>query len=279
MIISPLSTKLNFYRVPNRSQPLSTALAGKFHRVPIITGTNRDDGAMFTLDASMQLSPLLYAATILCPAALPVEACVLPPDQFSPAQRAELLSLYPPRGFGLIDGGNARNLQQIYTDRMFTCPSRNLAASISARGVHVFEYMFNSSVGPNSTAPRQDPFARGANETSVTHTNELPFVFLNFDESLSQNPASLRAPTQSNINLGYAIGSYWRALASAGDPNAPGGSNASGARGRPKWPLSKNSSGEQSALLFESPSIVTNATGMCVRARVCVHLNHRSVTK
>ena len=101
--------------------------AGRFSRVPIITGSNRDDGAMFTLDSAQSLSPLLYEAALLCPLSLPTDACVLPPDEFSVAQRKQLLALYPARGSGLIDAGNARLMQQIYTDRVFTCPSRFLA--------------------------------------------------------------------------------------------------------------------------------------------------------
>ena len=101
--------------------------AGRFSRVPIITGSNRDDGAMFTLESDQSLSPLLYEAALLCPFSIPSDACVLPPDDFSVAQRKQLLALYPARGSGLIDAGNARLMQQIYTDRVFTCPSRFLA--------------------------------------------------------------------------------------------------------------------------------------------------------
>ena len=138
-------------------------------------------------------------------------------------------------------------------------------------GVPAYEYLFNATIGPGSSMVNM----------TVTHTDELPFVFGNFDAAATGKNA---VASPANLVLSAQIGTFWRALAATGDPNAhsppssPSAAWRTRGRGRgvhagaaaPHWPVSTNATGSQ-AILLESPTITVNASGL--RTEYCAFWN------
>ena len=83
--------------------------AGRFEHVPLVTGTNTDEGVAFTLPSTTVVPALLHKAAALCSGAgWPSSLCYLPAA--TPVLRKRLLELYPAQGHGLEDLGNAANI-------------------------------------------------------------------------------------------------------------------------------------------------------------------------
>jgi para-nitrobenzyl esterase len=167
--------------------------AGRFARVPLIIGANDRD------------LPLGAAAT---PEALFA--------QFGSAERAaRARAAYDPRG----DLPLAELRQQVFADRTFLEPVRNLADLVARHGGPVFLYRF-AYVWE----------AQRARLPGVPHGMEIPFV-LNVPGAVP-GEATL---TQADRAMGRLASAYWVAFARGGDPNGAG---------RPAWRPHGAGSGE-----------------------------------
>jgi para-nitrobenzyl esterase len=166
--------------------PTEAIAAGAFHRVPVIAGTNLDEGTVFVafLEAS----------------GTPVTAETYPVvlSQLFGTNAPRVQAQYP----GTAYGGDYRlALSAVYTDYLFACPTWTLNRALS-KATRVFAYEFADRTAPNlySFTPE---FPLGA-----YHGAELAYLF---------PTGSLLNPAQRRLS--DRMLSYWTRFAAAGNPN------------------------------------------------------------
>ncbi|AEH07890.1 MULTISPECIES: carboxylesterase/lipase family protein [Protofrankia] len=195
--------------------PLSTAIAtGTFAKVPVIIGTVKDEGRIFTEPWSDRAGRLTdqQVNEIL--------------DQHFHDRIGAVLRDYPP--------GSApptERLARVITDALFTCPSVTSASMLTRAGVSVFSYEFDL---PGS-APYVPDTLPGA-----SHGWELGYLIPDADRQW---------PGKAHRELSATMITYWTRFAATGNPNTPpagaaDGRNGVGAAGRtlpttspPTWPV------------------------------------------
>ena len=101
-----------------------------------------------------------------------------------------------------------RAMDRIHTAKNMLCPSRYLAASVSASGGRSWAYHF--------TRQRPGP---GGEKLGAYHGTEIPYVFNMHDAWLPNEDI--------DHELTAAVMDYWVQFARSGDPNLPN---------RPQWP-------------------------------------------
>jgi carboxylesterase type B len=162
-------------------QPVSGAVTNA--RKPIMLGTNKDEGLLFTEGRSFP--PLVYASDVA--------------DLFGLSFQS-VIARYP----GSDTGPNELVWGQVQTEYFLICSTRHVAASTKAP---VYAYLFNHhpsfKVWGRSTC-RQDG--------NVCHGDELPFVFHSADKIGGQF-------TADEEKLSDAMGRYWTSFATHLDPN------------------------------------------------------------
>ena len=164
--------------------------AGDQHDVPVIIGSNADEGTMFTQ------APATLAAY--------QEGVRRQYGEFA----NEFLTTYP-----------AENVEEawqsrvaIFTDATFGWEMRTWARMMETVSSPAYLYFF-SRVPP---VPDGDPFGT----YGAYHTVEIPYVFENFGVSTSAH--ANRAYDETDRDLSNTLASYWVNLAATGDPNGPG---------------------------------------------------------
>ena len=178
--------------------PREAFKTGRFNRVPVIDGTNHDEGRLF---AAMQhlngglKSPVQYEDAIS--------------DIYGNAAK-QVIAAYPPT--------NARGTTYaaVLTDSIFACSALSLDRLLSAY-TPVFAYEFSDG-DPPASLPR---WLTGTTLRAY-HASELAYVF--------QTRWALADPAKFTLgqkSLSNTMQAYWGAFARSGDPN-------SGAA--PRWP-------------------------------------------
>ncbi|QDZ24917.1 type B carboxylesterase [Chloropicon primus] len=151
-------------------------------KVPLLTGSNREDGRPFIYAAVG--FPLDYEAYDLALFAL------FGTHMFRVAQM-----------YAKYTGEDNRiALQQLATDYLFTCPSRFMAKSFRAQGLPTFTYNF----GYGYTSDFWGPYAFCC-EGHSCHGVELPFVF----DLFAEPSMKYLKRTRSDEELGLHTQSYW----------------------------------------------------------------------
>ncbi|MFG2342222.1 carboxylesterase/lipase family protein [Streptomyces yangpuensis] len=187
--------------------PARALTSGRFHRLPVILGTNHDEMRMF-VGLSLAAFPIRteddYRARL-------VEAF----GSAAPAVEAQYPAAHHP--------SPALAWAAVLTDRSFTCTTLAAARAIAAHapGLPLHGYEFNDPDAPALAGlPANPGFPYGA-----AHGFEMPFLFASF-------------PTERPLNDGERALSdrmvgYWTNFARTGDPNTPGA---------PLWPALRASS-------------------------------------
>lgn len=180
-----------------------TALeSGRYHKVPLISGTNRHEGRLF-LALGLHLAKLRRADADELKAALRAQAGEL---------TQELLDAYPPQSADNADLA----LSSVSTDGTFSCPALFTdRAAMRNRGQKVYAYEFADPSPPLSDFDPLMPLGD-------YHTAEIWYLFKNVQSIplfLGLNTAQRRLSDQ--------MLSYWTTFARTGDPNGPG---------TPHWP-------------------------------------------
>lgn len=163
--------------------PWTSLAAGRFHRVPLITGSNQDEGTVFTRG-----QPIADEAAY--------RAAVRPllPDHVDDALR-----LYPVSAF--------RDAHAAFTafagDAVFGCPSRAQARLVAAAGAPAWQYYFSRLNRAGTILG-----------LGVFHSAEIPYVFGRFTGFFTR--------TDADTAVADAMGAAWIRFAATGDPNAPG---------------------------------------------------------
>jgi para-nitrobenzyl esterase len=192
-------------------EPVLSLLFGQFNHVPLLMGTNHDEGRLFIaidFDLNPLAGPLTAAeyptAVASIAAALVVEGGSSNP-QLVAKITSEILKEYQLSHYTSPDLA----LSALFTDSVFSCPS-NLARELTSFQVPTFGYEFNDERAPMAFLPPAS-FPYGA-----THTDELQFLFP-FGTNL----------TAGERRLATTMKDYWTTFAANGDPNLAG---------QPPWP-------------------------------------------
>ena len=129
--------------------PPSLLQSGNLMKVPVIIGTNRDEGTLFEKVLTPVVTDADYTAEMMAPFA---------------AQTQAVLGRYPSSSFPTPGDAAAA----VYGDNVFTCDTRRIARALAAAGVPVWRYHFEH-------LPEMPLFGG----VGVHHAAELAFVFEN----------------------------------------------------------------------------------------------------
>ncbi len=175
--------------------PADVFAAGEGLRVPVLLGTNRDEGTLFVApvaEAGQDLPLWQFWGVVAL-----LERWDAP----------RALASYPAGGGTVGDTAAA-----LVTDSLFACPASDLAADL-ARTAPVYTYEFRDPAPPLDLAPTASVPRYGA-----SHASELVSVFGTRLAGLA-DPARFTAP---QADLARSIRTYWANFARRGDPNGPG---------------------------------------------------------
>jgi para-nitrobenzyl esterase len=180
--------------------PITAFLHGKYAHVPLLQGTNHDEGRFFVgLEFDLLGHPITkeqYPGLIKA--------------QFGAKAAPAILATYPLRAYKSPDLAYAA----VFTDSTFSCPA--LGADELASGSGVYAYEFSDPDPPNDFGVHFT-FPLGA-----AHSTELQYVFQRIpllDIVPPFKPAQLALSNQ--------FIAYWTHFAATGNPNG---------RGVPRWP-------------------------------------------
>ena len=200
-VSAPLSTQFG----PNVGtailpiQPLLGIASGAFNRVPVLQGTDHDEGRLFTaIDFDFKGAPLGasgYDAAIASVADAALVPVVAP--------------LYPASAYPSLDLAFAT----LFTDATFSCSALSFDQLLSLR-VPTYAYEFADENAARLSLPTDPLLPFGA-----THGSELPFLWANLIGTGIPAGASL---TTAEQQLAVEMLAAWTNFAKSGDPNGPG---------------------------------------------------------
>ncbi|WP_287127415.1 carboxylesterase/lipase family protein [Candidatus Cyanaurora vandensis] len=178
--------------------PLQAAFSsGKFHRVPVLQGTNHDEGRLFVSLASSAGKPLqpqqYWGGTSLL---------------VGLAKNRQVLAQYPYKTYGTP----ALAFATVFTDAMFSCPALNVGTAL-AKYVPVYAFEFND---PQAVTSLKIP--AGLSSLGSFHSSSLVYAFQTPLVGLA-DPAQFN-PAQRKLSDAFSLA--WVTFAKTGDPNRPG---------------------------------------------------------
>lgn len=157
---------------------------GRFARVPLMAGTNRDEGTVFTLTAPITTMDAYRAAV----------------ERLVPGHTDDVVNrLYAPAMFASINAA----YNAFLADAAFICPARDLARQYANASLPVFVYHFTHETQFGMLL-----------RLGVFHSAELPFVFGNFTGVFRYRDVD--GPV---VDLTQG---YWTRFATGSDPNGAG---------------------------------------------------------
>ncbi|WP_078849163.1 carboxylesterase/lipase family protein [Streptomyces sp. NRRL F-4428] len=187
--------------------PAQALTSGRFHRLPVILGTNRDEMRMFT-GLSLAAFPIRTEDDYRARLAEAFGAAAPAVEARYPAAR------HP---------SPALAWAAALTDRSFTCTTLAAGRAITAHAprLPVYGYQFNDRDAPALAGlPANPDFPYGA-----AHGFEMPYLFTSFP---TERPLDDSRRALSDRMIGY-----WANFARTGNPNTPGA---------PRWPALRASS-------------------------------------
>ena len=200
-VAAPLSTQFE----PNVGtailpiQPIVGIALGSFNRVPVLQGTNHDEGRLFTaIDFDFKGAPLAAAGYDAAIASV-VNADLVP----------IVAPIYPAGAYPSLDLAFAA----LFTDATFSCSALRFDQLLSLK-VPTYAYEFADENAARLSLPT-DPLL----PLAATHGTELPFLFTNQIGTGIPAGATLTAAEQQ---LSVQMLSAWTNFAKSGNPNGPG---------------------------------------------------------
>ena len=167
-------------------QPLDLVRAKTFNKVPVLLGTNQDEGTLLVAAAGLStLSATAYTQFL--------DKMFGMGAMFIKGRYAA--SKYQTPGHALAD---------LMSDLVFVCTARRSARALAAAGIKTYLYNFTTSPG----YAKSNPFL------GAYHGAEIPFVF-------GAPPPGLSF-TGAEAGLSVRMMAYWARFALAGDPNGGG---------------------------------------------------------
>ncbi|WXC46184.1 hypothetical protein QX201_005876 [Fusarium graminearum] len=226
--LNATSTKVpgNFYPVVDYDfipdYPSILLENGKFVKVPLMAGTNADEGSFFALpgvDTDEQVAAAIMAGGV-------------------DANTTEtLMALYPnidalgiPYGYRRKAGdpvkAQFKRMAAFQGDNLFVSWRRRRSDAWSKYGVPVYTYLFES---PNKNMPAY---------IGTPHFVEVAYVFFNkFGMGYGKNQGPLYNASKEVLDLAQLVSRMWISFITEGNPNEHG------LPGWPKWPVNKNGGG------------------------------------
>jgi para-nitrobenzyl esterase len=200
-------------------EPILAMVLGEYNKVPVIEGTNHDEGRLFVALA-FDLNPAVGAITDAdyepaienIASTLVTEEAGLLSTASTAASGAtsevsqitqEILDEYPLKNFA----GPGEALGAVLTDGLFSCTA-NISNEIFSLSVPTYAYELNDENVPTPFLPPIS-FPYGA-----THTDELQFLF-----NLGGVPSSDNLSSAEDT-LSATMQNYWTSFAANGSPNA-----------------------------------------------------------
>lgn len=167
--------------------PRALLKAGTYQKVPVLLGTNQDEGTLFLfLTFSTKMTESEYKTIV---------------SALVPGKQSEILSRYPVKNYTATAMFSAPALAfaDMLADLAFTCPARAMARTLAAAGqkAHLYRFTVTPSFGLLSFL-------------GAYHSAEIPFVFHSSD-----------AFSAAEKTLSAQMAAYWTRFAQSG---APGGS-------------------------------------------------------
>jgi para-nitrobenzyl esterase len=196
--------------------PAAAIKAGKFNKVPVIEGTNRNEGTLFVLLAVFATGNAIPLNTFTYDAAI---------SEIFGSNAAKVEREYPVSSKNTAD----TQLSAVLTDWGFSCAANTTDGLLSA-DTPTFSYEFadpNPPALPGITETPPD-FTLGDN-----HGSELAYVFQGL---LNGETISL---TSAQLGLSNQMIAYWTNFAKTGNPNASG---------VPNWPQFSTSNNDFQSL-------------------------------
>lgn len=168
-------------------EPLDLINAGSFPHVPLLVGSNGDEGTLFFAFGGTTIADdAAYKAAV---------------EAFYPGKGDAILAHYPSATYGSPQSAVAR----AFGDSVFVCPSRRMARAFSKAGSPTYLYHFTYK-NPNAALPNLGAF----------HSSELPFIFGNPSELLPENL------TAEQRKLSAIMMAYWGEFGRSGEPAGDG---------------------------------------------------------
>jgi para-nitrobenzyl esterase len=191
--------------------PVPDLLAsGKFRKVPVLMGSNNDEGTLFGFGISHSVTPEDYPAELL-------NTKMVPHINDNSSALKLVLERYPP-----IDGDNRKTISDAIGDSRYTCNTRRILRALS-KFVPTFAYRFFGK--PNCT---------GFSHQGSFHSSEIMYVWSSAETSRCQPLVG------GDAALSTAMISFWGHMAANRDPNQPNSA--------PKWPQYLGASDDEMGL-------------------------------
>eukprot|EP00762_Andalucia_godoyi_P002878 ANDGO_04398.mRNA.1 Acetylcholinesterase len=181
--------------------PLNLVRSGKFNKVPIIMGTNKEEGSIF-----LPVMPIIVKGVMFPYNEHSLELLIA--HFFNESITEDVLAQYPLEKYG----NQVARAQAVFRDYFFLCAARRALRSL-AEFVPVYSYQF--------TYPRKNILWDVLGDF---HASELVFVFGN------AWPPVIGAFSKDDKAVASAFGTAWANFAKSADPNQPSGLGV-------RWPL------------------------------------------
>jgi para-nitrobenzyl esterase len=224
--------------------PRDAFASGAFNHVPVLQGTNLDEGRLFNplfFGTVTTASPAPSGSTSYADAL----ASLLP--TVTPDQLSKVASHYPPSNYDSDGGAAGEAISAIVTDSLFACTALRSENALS-QYVPVYVYEFRDETAPELFIPPTN-YPYGA-----AHASELQYLFnpdLFFPNTTYPfNPFPLNAEQHY---LSRDMVRFWTNFVSTLNPNLPGpnapawsGRGASG-----NWAPFSSTAGNVEALVYQ----------------------------
>jgi len=163
------------------ARPLELVRQGRFHRVPVLLGTNEQEGNLFAFQGSKaaSMSDVKCALTAVFANATAAETLI---DVYNAVEKAD----------------NRGIVAQVITDFGYACVARELGKGFTDNGMDTWVYAFN----------RRAKCADNAAVPGAFHSSEIPFVFDNVAEVGEAVSPGCKSPTQ-DVALGHRVSELW----------------------------------------------------------------------
>lgn len=173
-------------------RPIDLIEAGHWARVPLIIGTNLNEGSIF-ITMIKQVLPSVHIP--LQPNDFPTVLAHF----FNESTIPSIIDFYPAQAYPSTDNRAATMLRDFF----FFCASRRVAQSLNRQNISVYVYQFTQKLDN-----WVDYVALGD-----YHSLELPFVFHH------PWPPLVHAFGPNEVKLSNTFNTYWTNLAKFGNPN------------------------------------------------------------
>ena len=198
--------------------PITAWRSGKWHKVPILTGFNTNEGAMFVPTSTATGKQFTNFFRTLLPGLSNKDLAKL--NEVYPDPLVRPSSKYRETREGV--GAQFKRIEQTYGHFAYTAPVRHTAHFAAADDVPVYLYHFAVSSSVEGGA------AHGSHQSFPTYGDEVTTVSDTIDE------------------VAGSMHAYWTSFITTGDPNKIKGRFPN----RPVWPLYTSEKGKGKLVLF-----------------------------